>query len=331
VFFKKYFCSSKGNYWLLLLLIVHNYLSAQNFSGEIKTQKTNEHVNVNGTRLFMVIPDGFSEIKYSSGFSGLNFTTIYVSDYPGESFYVKAKSVSKSDYEARFDQVTDFSEFSINNYPAKFVALNFKKESDYKKMMRFIFGDSTFCVSINVYISDENIDTENIKKSLLSVWYDKTMVLNHVGSAPASLPFTLDDRNTKLKFAGGNTFVCRYMHFKKVQPLIIDSTGPALTVSIPYFPEPNKSVEDLSEQQLTELGKRRTKNITTEKTQRFQRDGYDFLETINYGTVAGQKMLVYQLVVKKNNQIVIINGMATDNFKQNIEEFKELAYTIRIK
>ena len=206
------------------------------FPNEIRNSKLKTHVNIPGTRVFLVPPKGF---KISSTFKGLekgDITRIEVTDLDGTNFSITAPTFSKDQIEQAGYPVLEFKELTVNGFPAKMAFLRGRNSI---RVYGFVFGDSTFSTIIwAVFDGREGATRDQVRRALLSVYYDTSMNLNSY--APAV--FTLDDSKSKFKFAksedGRNIYSLRGIAKKdyKDEPYVVAVNLPIAGLSLRRWP-----------------------------------------------------------------------------------------------
>ena len=68
------------------------------------------------------------------------------------------------------------------------------------------------------------------------------------------------------------------------------------------------------------------KNTTTDKI-----NAYETYQTEVYGQMQGKSSLLFYCVVTKGNKAIVIQGISKKDIQTNLEEFKKMANTVKIK
>ena len=110
-------------------------------SNDITTTKTNKHLNIPGTRVFIIPPLGFVTSTKLPAIENGNKAIIQAMDLIGGSFYTNAATFSRKKFELKGLKVLEYKEFKLNKYPAKMVLIQGESQT---KMYNLVFGDSTF-------------------------------------------------------------------------------------------------------------------------------------------------------------------------------------------
>jgi hypothetical protein len=288
----------------------------------ITNVKTDKHINIPGTRLYIIPPDSF---KLATSFIGLqkdNNAMIQVMDIVGGNFNSNAATFNKAAFEEKGIKVFDYQEFTINGFSAKYIYMQGKPTV---KAYDLVFGDATFSTMIMAYCSADDKKTEaQIKDALLSVTYDKNLKTDPMANAS----FLLNDSNSKFKFFKSSTGLYIY----SIDGIEDTSGGGAPMILVTPFPyEASMTPETVSVMVLIGFEKhgftdKEIKNKSTEKV-----NGYMAIEEEIYGKMNGKNCVIYQLIVADKDKAIAIQGITTSNFESNITEFKKLAHTVKFK
>jgi len=294
----------------------------QQISNDIKNVKNAKHVNIPGTKLYMIPPANF---KIATNFVGLqkdDNTGIQIYDLVDGSFYTNAATISREKFENKGAKVFDYSEFTINGYPAKYTYMQGNKSS---KAYQLAFGDSTYSVMLMaIFPVDDEEASKQIKESLLSVVYDKNLKIDPIANAT----FKLDDNVSKFKFAKSSASLYLYSigGINKPsydnEPLVTVTQLPVVQ-SMTLISMSDEVISSLEKYGLTD---KEIKNKSFDKI-----NGYNAFESEVYGNMKGQKSLIYLLVVVSGQNALVIQGIAKSDFATNIEEFKKISHTLKFK
>ena len=308
-------------YTLLFLLILSNCAKEKNNTNDINTTKTKQHINIPGTRLFIIPPPGF---KIATSFNGLqkddDKAVIQVLDIIEGSFYTNAATFSKETFEQKGIKVYDYKEFKINGYPAKYAYVQGDLN---QKAIELVFGDSTFATMLMaIYPSEDKKTEQQIKRSLKTIYYDKNFKIAPLQTAP----FVLDDSKSIFKFSMFSAGMYIYTIGGKDTD---DSASFVMVISIPR--DTNMQAQNISLMMLSNVEKygftvKKIKNIST-----LNLNGQQAYEAEISGEMKGKKVLIYQLIVMGQDKVVIITGNITSDFTNNLREIKKLAKTIKLR
>lgn len=289
----------------------------------INNIKTEKHVNIPGTRLYIVPPSNF---KIASNFVGLlkdgsGIIHVYDTLIDNYSNYTTF-SLEIEEFKNKGAKVFDFKELTINGFPAKY--LYFQGDSSYKGYI-LDFGDSTFSTMILAAFPTNDDETgKQIYDAIMSFTYDKDLKIDPFESAS----FKLDDKVSKFKFHKTAANLLIYSiggvedKSNKNAPNVIVNTIPFYVTMTPEL------ISEMSIAYLEKYGlsEKKIKNKSTSKI-----NGDRSYETEIYCKISGQKSLIYQLVVINGDLALVIQGIAKSDFENNLIEFKKLSHTVRFK
>ena len=291
---------------------------------DIDNVKTDKHINIPGTRLFIVPPADF---KIATSFVGLqkdNNDFLRIQDYAGNNYYTYAESFNKEDFETGDAKILEYKEFKVNDFPAKYVHLQNNSGSS---SIGLFFGDSSFFIMIAaVYLSSDHATGEEIQNSIKTIFYDKNF---KVDNSLASAPFTLDESKSVFKFS--NVERGMFMYYVGGENIEKNKDEPYMMVSIfSNFGQPMPP-KKISEELITGMEENgftveELDNISTANV-----NGLPAYEVEIYGKNQRKNILIYQLIVMGTDNVIAIQGIAKSDFDSNLKEFKNLARTIKLK
>lgn len=289
----------------------------------VNNSKTDKHVNVPGTRLYIIPPPGFIVSKNFMGLEkGNNGILIY--DIVGGSFYTNAATFDRKGFEEKGARVFDYRQIKVNGYPAKYL---FTQGDMTSTAHGLAFGDSTFCTMVMAtYISTDDKTGSDIVKALNTIYYDKSKKIDPFETAY----FSLDDKNSKFKFFQYSANLYTYTVGGVDKKESADSDFPAVVVTQLPRPE-NSSPKSLAEMMILKAVEHGITNPKIKNSSTQQVNGYDAYEAEVYADMQGKNRLIYQLVVVKGDKLIDIQGLADNDFTNNLNDFKKLAYTLKFK
>lgn len=285
-------------------------------TSDITNTKTTKHLNIPGTRVFVIPPAGFVTSTTLPAFEKGNQGLLQAMDVAGGNYYTNAATFSKEKFEQKGVEVLEYKEFKINSYPARMVLIQGDPQT---KMYSLVLGDSTFSTSVmGVFATDDNQTGEQIKQAIQSIYYDKTFEVNPFATAP----FKLDDTKSIFKFAKFSASMYMYS-IGGVKKDAYDNEPYFMALAAPTEGETLKAIAD----DMANVIKDATmKNISETKT-----NGLQSFRREVYGTLNGKAAVLFQQVVKIGESAVIMQGVADDNFEKYISEFEKLANTVSKK
>lgn len=290
-------------------------------SKNITTVKSEKHINIPGTRLFMIPPVGFEISKSFIGLQKGDNYLIQIYDLDGGNFYSNAKNVSKKAFEDQGMKVLEYSEFQLNGYPVKYLHV---KGLNNIMSHQFIFGDSTFSVmALGAYPIGQEENGKKIKESIFTMFYDKNTVVDPMATAL----FSVDDSKSKFKFHQSSSNVFMYSidgkkNTDRFSPMVLISQLPK---------EQNMTFEGVSEVLINGLEQSGFIMKDVESQEMKSVNGKEAYEKVFYGYLNGKKVKIYYLILMTSDQCVSFSGLTYSDNENNLNEFKKLSETLKIK
>ncbi|OQP44548.1 hypothetical protein A4H97_09255 [Niastella yeongjuensis] len=295
---------------------------ADKINSNIQNSKTNKHVHIPGTRLYIVPPANFTVSQTPAGLRNGDLAGITVTDLVNGNYYTNAASFNKAGFVQRGIKTYDFQEIKVNGYPAKYVSLQGDEKA---RMYWLVFGDSSFSTMVmGVYPAGDLTSGKAILGALNTIYYDKNEKIDPFAAAA----FSLDDSQSKFKFFQFSTNMYVYTVGGKDNKNEPDAPFLVLTQMPIEKGMKAKNVGDMMLSKLEGYGLTHTeiKNASAEKI-----NGYDAYEAEVHGQMHNKPSIMYQCVIANGDNVISMQGIAKDNFDENIAAFKALAHTIKIK
>ncbi len=305
---------------LILLSIAVSACGQVEKVAEFVSTKSESHTLITGTRIFMISPPGFSQ---TSGFIGLtsdDSALIQVMDVSDNDFNALLPRLSKEALVEGGSVVTEYHDFIMQNYPAKYIC----SHTDEEAKVIVAFGDTSFFVMVVGRYGPGDTKTENeIKKSIRSIYFDKEVTIDPLAIAP----FTTDDSKSRFKFANYSSGMYFYTLDGK-DKTTFDDEAFIMLLSVPLDPTSNaESVINMFVEQMAERFE--SKNIkqasplTHPKHPTFQ--GQVLTETGN------KKIFVYLVGVQGQDKVIAIQGFIMNDYETYIPEIKKFAESLTVK
>lgn len=309
------------NATLIICISLFSCAQKNENSKNITTEKSEKHINIPGTKLFMIPPIGFEVSKSLIGLQKGDNYLIQIYDLDGGNFYSNAKNVSKKAFEDQGMKVLEYSEFQLNGYPVKYIHV---KGLNNIMSHQFIFGDSTFSVmAIGAYPIGQEEMGKKIKASIFTMFYDKNSIVDPMATAL----FSVNQSKSKFKFYKSVSNVFMYSVEGKKDT---DRFSPMVLISqLPM--DQNTTFEGVSEILINGLEQNgfTMKNVESKEMKKV--NGKDAYEKIFNGYLNGQNVKVYYLIFMTSNQYITFTGLCYSDNENNLKEFKKLSETLKIK
>lgn len=308
--------------FLLLSLVSCAQKSKDTINPSIENSKTNKHVNIPGTRLYIVPPANFSIASSFVGLQKGETSTFNIFDLVGGNFNTNAAKFSREGFEREGIKVFDFKEISVNGFPAKFISMQGDMAS---RTFGLVFGDTTFSTMIMaVYPADDKVTGEDIVESLNTIWYDKDKKIDPFETAR----YTLDDQGSKFKFFQYNAG----FHLYTIDGVEQKEDEDEAMLMVMQFPkEQTATVKSIAEMMIGKMGQYGLSNPRIEISPVQEVNGYDAYEAVAYGEIEGNKSLIYYCIVARGDIAIVMQGIAKKDMETNLKEFRNLSSTIKLK
>lgn len=289
---------------------------------DIDNVKTEKHINIPGTRLYIVPPTGFTVATSFFGLQKDDNSGFQIYDLVGGNYYTNAATFSKEAFKQKGAKVFDYKEFKVNGFPAKYI---FMQGDQNAKAISLVFGDTTFSTMITgIYPSTDDITGDQIQNAIKTIYYDKSLKIDPFATAS----FTLDETKSIFKFS--KSISGMFMYYIGGVDKRSFNDEPFITVTtIPKDPSMNaKIISEMMVSSLEQYGlaEKDLKNISTSNV-----NGQSSYEVEVYGKMKGKSSLIYQLIVTGQDKAIAIQGIVKSDFDSNLREIKNLAKTIKLK
>jgi hypothetical protein len=300
---------------LSLLFFSCNKKKQTGFADEIKTTKTAAHQNIPGSRVFIVAPVSFrpsSSLPAFESEKGL----IQAMDLVGGNFYKNAATYSKEKFESSGIKVVEYRELKVNGYPAKYAHIQNDPQTS---VYNLVFGDSSFSTMIiGTHAADDKKTGQQIRDAMLSVFYDKNFTIDPFASAT----FNLDDSRSIFKFA-------RYaasMYMYSIDGKSSDNDTSGVFFMVMSLPHENSALKENADRVLNKMDE-----VVVKKEAAGTVNGFKSYKREVYGKAKGEFGFIYQHLVVIDENVVIMQGFAKNNFEKYITEFEKLSNSISRK
>lgn len=304
------------------LLMKISFVFSQN---SIKNEITNNHLNVSGTKISLIPPQGFTKAQNFVGFQqDESGSTIMLMDIPGP-FSEVSKGMTKENFLSKGVEVKSIEEYILNGKKGLFLT---GEQNAYGKIFSkfvFVFGTENETIMINGAFPNNLMEIgKEIKTSILSTFYDENKKINPFDN----VDFEIDTNGTNLIFAKSMSNMLTYntdgllpTKSKNNTSLIV---GKALS---------NVEVEDTKLYAINRLKKMPFEIVKIENTNEITIDnvsGYE-ITAIAIDKKTGLEEKVYQVMLFSDNLYYILLGKTNNNFEQNVSEIKKIVKTFKRK
>ncbi|UOX32940.1 hypothetical protein LXD69_12940 [Flavobacterium sediminilitoris] len=289
---------------------------------DVKEKKQNKYLNIPGTRLSIIPPNGFKISKSIVGLEKENESMIQVMDLIGGNYDSNTNTFTKSEFENKGIKVLDFKEIKIDNYNAKYAHLKGNEKEEY---INLVFGDSTFSVMVMAISnsSDKTLLTE-IKDALLKIKYDKEIIID----ALATSFFEIDSNDSKFKFAKSSANMFIYSE----NGIVKESYNNEPMVMISTLPNDFSTTKEMMTESIINGLLQNGFSLKEERKPVIGKiNGYESIETEYIAESKGMEKLVYLTVLINDDKAISFYGITGTDFEQNLIEFKKISHNLRFK
>ncbi|WP_298147307.1 hypothetical protein [Flavobacterium sp.] len=281
-----------------------------------------KHVSVLGTKFSLIPPDGFTSASNFSGFQNAeNGSSIMITEIPSSYFIVSkgftAEALKTKGMILKLKEKVDFKGKEATFLQVSQAAYG----TTYLKQI-LMFGDENKTIMINGIYPDSSKEIESeIKKSLFSTIYND----NQNDNPFDAVKFSIDIKETDYKFV---KYLSGSLLYSEDGNLPTDKGIFIVSTSVGKFSEFNHkqhSIERLKKLPNGELSKIKEVNPIVI-------DNLNGFEIIANGKNAdSQDEIVYQVILYNKSEYYILVGQASNDQIQNLEIFKKIAKTFKLK
>lgn len=311
---------------LLLTLIGLLTINSIFGQGVINNIKTNKHRQIPGTKFFLVPPTGFVNATNFQGFQQVSSgASILVMEIPGP-FSESTKGFNEQGLKTQGVILKKKEEIKVNQNEGFFITTEqFANGTNYSKYI-LVFGDAKATYMVNGTFPKEVTELDkDIRECLLSVVYESALTVDPF----STVTFTVDTKNTKLKFGKSITGMLLYTVDGKVPTESSDKTSFVVGRSLANVQTVDKkltAINRIKKMPYTDI------EVDESKINEIEIDGVSGYEIVGVALDKnGAKELVYQVMLFTDNAYYITLGTTKNDFDQNLELFKKVARTFKRK
>lgn len=294
----------------------------EKFPAQLQTTKTRQHINIQGTKVFALIPSSYKPIKELVRFQKNDDLYVQVIESEGSSFTEGKQNFTREAIEAKGATVDILEHIKLNQYEAIYGEGPSKNRDELKLML--IFGDETFVVvAVGVCKKSDAAGKKELQEILKSFYYDKLLV-----SDPLELAnFEFDPSITEFQHAG--TVSNSFIYSKNGKADLNDRMANMLQFqTLPKVTE--EKLEEFSNEVIRRYEqngiKLNTKNITKTKINNYP--AYLLFTKITYENKEG---ILYQAALLGDNSSLLFIGCAYEDLTNFEAKFKKTVESIKLK
>ncbi len=290
----------------------------------LENTKTDKHINIPGTRLYIIPAKGFIYSSKLGGFTYNNVSGVMGSEsIKKQSFERLTKNVIRQ-IEKESKKVLFKKDVTVQGFRGTFMTIIGPRKMHSHLLW---FGSNHFNAQIFApHPSCCNVHVDELLQSLNSIWYDKQSLPNPLDTAS----FFIDDNVSIYNFLKYDTVTNHFLFTINGNIDSLDGSLPFVVISRqPTVSENNLAATALelenkmvSKYQMANAVK---KNIVSSKI-----NGTAFYQFETYGQINGVEALWHCCIITDGNQTFVFEGFSKTDLENSLTEFKKLAATFRI-
>ena len=281
-----------------------------------------EAANIPGTHIYIDPPAGY---KFSEGFKGLQKdknTFIKVYDPYSTNYFKYAQTFTRISLENGGSEVQDYKKLSVSGFSAKYASV---QNSQGGTSYFLVFGDSSFsAMLIGACSANKDTDEQQIKLALMSVKYDKNLKIDPLSGTF----FNINDTNSSYHFAKCNDDFYIYS-----PPGVLKEaySGESIISILPFTSEYSVGDETIERAIRSSYQQYGITDTKVKKQAQVQVGSLNAMEAEVEGKIDNKKAVLYRLTLIDGKKAILVLGIATSDFDKNMDEFKNLASTLKFK
>tara|TARA_R110002050_G_scaffold125566_1_gene245302 strand:+ start:267 stop:1208 length:942 start_codon:yes stop_codon:yes gene_type:complete len=308
----------------LLVITLLNYFVVF-CQSTINNELTTEHKAVNGTKISIIPPNGFTEASNFLGFEqNIKGSSIMVLNIPGP-FSEVSKGLTEEGLISQGMTLKEMEKISFNNLPAIFLKAEQSAYGNIYTKYILVFGTEKESILINGSFPENLTDfNELVKESVLSSVYDTGKVIDPY----ETVDFEISTDGTDFVFASSisNTLI-----FNRDGEIPSESKDNASLIIVKSF-----SNVDIMDKKLFAINRIKLLPIEIEKitsTELIEVNGISGYEIVADGKdkKTGVKEKAYQVILFNDSVYYMLFGSSESDFDNNIELFRKLVKTFKLK
>lgn len=292
---------------------------------KIENKLTNEHQNINGTKISLIRPNGFT--------AGVNFlglqqiesgSSIMILDIPGP-FSDTSKGISIENMLSKGVEVKKIENLTINGLPAIFATGTQNAYGNIYTKYILVFGTDNETIMINgVYPENLKKVGDEIKKSILTVVYEADKKINPF----EALDYIINVSETKLKFGKSMSNMLIFSVDGQVPTASSDKTNLIIAKSFSQITTEDKKLFCINRLKQNPI---EVKNL--EYINEITIDGISGYEIYAKGKnkKSTETENIYQVILFSDKLYYILFGTTNDDNDKSIEEIKKAVKTFERK
>jgi hypothetical protein len=292
---------------------------------KLENTRTSRHVNVRGTRLYLIPPIGFTYSSKRSGFTNDVSSSIVAYDTIIENYFENNITNIVSRIEKRGDKILDKKSVTVQGYIGMFMTLQISRKT---QMHVLLFGGKKTYTQIYMpFSSCCKQYADELLQSLNTIWYDKQTVLHPLDTAG----FILQDKFSIYQYFGYDTNLNQYSYTINGKADSMDGSLPFVAISRQPTVSENNLATTAFELEKKMVSKYQMVNAVKKNFVSSKINGAALYQFETYGQINGVEALWHCCIITDGNQTFVFEGFSKTDLENSLTEFKKLAATFRIQ
>lgn len=317
----------KNVYLIIGIAIVLNACTQKNHFLIIEPEISSEHVNVKGTKISIIPPEGWNQANSFNGFQQLGTTKSIMVTELSASFLEMKEGMTRANLMTKGVVLKKKNTIYINGSEGLIIeADQFANGIEYRKYI-LVFGDEETSFMING-IFPSSLEEEigkRVRESIFTVVYEPNKEIDPF----ENIGFVIDVSETNLKFAKMISNMLIYNADGKMPTESDDKVSILVGTSFGKL--------DIEDKKIFAINRMKQNPpidiIEPENIKSISIDDISGYEIVGYGVDkdTNEPEMVYQVILFSDNLYYIITGVANDNYENNIKLFKQVSKTFQRK
>lgn len=290
---------------------------------EIRSKKTSGHLNIEGTRLFIVPPKDFT---IASDFVGLiknRDCMIQIIESKGEKIRSALAIYNDKTFTKQGKEILESKRIRVNEYTGKLIVVPGKSENS--ETLYLLFGDNSFSMLLTAdYQTVEKKTREEIYNSLKTIYLDR----NFSSVLSSRSPYFFSDETSRYKFCQKAPPFDLYTINGDLKA--INSKEPIIMATALEYME-NVELEKIAELNRLGIEQQKAKIVEISELSNEPINSYKALSRVISFTVNGEAKTSYQAFVRHRDQVILIQGIVFDQDLDKLDEIKQFTSSINIR
>lgn len=289
----------------------------------ITSKKTPKHLNIGGTRLFIIPPKDFTIADDFVGLIKNRNCTIRIIESKGEKIRTVLSLYTDSIMIKQGKKILDSRQIRVNEYSGRLTVTTGEYEKS--ETAYLLFGDNSFSVLVTAdYPTIEKKTREEIYQALKSIYFDR----NFKSELPVYSPYFFSDEPARYQFCEKVNQFDMYTVSGDLKSL--NTQEPVIMVTTLKHMK-NVDLDKIAEMNSLSLKQQGATLTGISEISEDPINGYDAYSRKLSFILEGHSKTSYQAFIKKREQVVVIQGIVFDKDLDKLAEIKAFSSSIYIR